>query len=197
MVKRSTKLIDLVWKYLSEFWVLKRSEMINLSIVTSARLIMFPATGNLFPSHVENYIRSSSSTTLTYYNTNDENIVTSIRTETYISVEDIFQNFIDCCYDIDKLIEYFKVVLLHELGHIKYAMNNDIGKSCDYLKEEFDEASKPSRPYPNKPRRNASIESRMDFIRWLHEDFPSEVRANENAGLSIDDILRVEKYLLE
>lgn len=196
MIKNCNKLADYIWRELSNYWMDMRDHLLDKSLVTSATLMVFSVTSEGIPEVVIDALKGGNAVTLTYYDHNqDSDVVSSFRTYTYMSFEDIFVCFIDCGSDIDKCIKYLKVVLQHEMGHIIDSMNNEIGKEISLLLDGHRSAYKELERIP-KLRRNASIQARLDRIRDVMT-IPVEANANAAIGLTIEEILEAERLRLE
>ena len=124
------------------------------------------------------------------YHYGDDGIITRIRSETYIRFEDLMSVAVDFNLNVDKIIEYYRVMIRHEFGHIVVSMNNDIGKPIDEISAE----NQRLRQQGNLPKLkiDASMESRLN---WLisHMSQPSEKSANDAVELSMDEIIAAER----
>lgn len=191
MRKAYKVLANAIWKNLADYWRTTSKELINSDKVEHCKLILYPSWIEGIPEQVVRFIGpAENAITETKYHYGDDGIITRISSDTYIRFEDLMSVAVDFNLNVDKIIEYYRVMLRHEFGHIIVSMNNDIGKSIDEIRAEYQRL----RQQGNLPKLkiDASMESRLN---WLICDMsqPSEKSANDAVGLSMDEIIAAER----
>lgn len=162
---------------------------IDLDYVT---LYIYPYNYNGVPD----YARCSNGealTNLTMLYDND-NIVRAIGGEIYIPNEKIIMSLIDFNIDVDNCKKYYDIILLHEIGHIIYSNKIFVGNSVNFCEECLENDRLKEHTVP-KLRKNASLKSRIKFFRTFFE-LEAEKGANDAVGITIDDIIDLEKLKL-
>lgn len=137
--------------------------------------------------------QSTASTICTYY-FDKFNVIYDIDAIIYVPVEQILRNLIDFDLNTEILIEYYDVIIRHEIGHIIHIKNSFIGSTTGEVEDMMDEVMNMESDMP-KLRRNASLKSRINWIKnWF--SLPAEKMANDLGGVSMDEIIRLETIKL-
>lgn len=189
MNRASDEVFYTMWKYLSDYWVTRRSELIDFDKVEYSQLLFYKGRCEV-PEEVINAEHRSEAVTLIEYHYNTDGIVIGISSKTYVAFTNILRVSVDFNMDIDKIVEYYKMILTHELGHIVFSTNNEIGKTINDVRLANNIVRNPT-----GIRRNASMKERLNWY-IQHMNLPEEKEANDSVGLSMDEIIFEERNRL-
>lgn len=191
MKNKSINLIDDVSKHMFDKFNIYNDKY---DITGKITLTIYSCNSDGIPDCIR-YSTGVASTTFSVFFDDDDDIIDDIISYVYVPIENIFKTFIDSSYDYNYLMEYFDMILLHEIGHIIYARKNYIGKSINDIME-LDEINEELKMRIPKLRKNASRKSR---IKWYRSYFslPIEKGANDSVGITIDDIIHMETKMLK